>query len=217
MPIRLTTSRQLACFLVTVVLTSLAAHAQGQFPTPDSERYRMEREDPQRAFDRRMREIRNLNREPSDLRYSRVYSRPVKLSAEQKKLLEPSEAHKAAFAAFLRQPDTGLVRLLPREKYDRSTAMPLRGGGAFYSFTKTSHDLSLFSDIMFQNGQFRTGIFSLNQGLMTTQGETPLEQLTADNKAFIFLYRLVVPLDYHDFVIQSDKNKAGFEVEGNLY
>jgi hypothetical protein len=217
MPIRLNISRQLGCSLAMLLLTSFAAHAQTPSPFPTTTRERIERDRVEREFEGRVRDLRNLRKEYPPRSVSEFYSRPVKLSAEQKKLLEPSEAHKATFASFLRQPNTGLVRLLPREKFDRTTAMPLRGGGAFYSFTKASHNYSPFSDILFQDGQFRTGLFSLHLGLMTMQGETSLEQLTADNKAVRFLHGFAAPLDYQDFLIQVDNNKEGFEVEGNLY
>ena len=51
----------------------------------------------------------------------------------EKQLLLPSEEDQLAYAEFLTQPDTGLIRLLPREIYD-SYAHPekrlgIRGGG----------------------------------------------------------------------------------------
>lgn len=212
MLIPLNNSRRLVCFLLTVGLASLTAHAQ----TSQAERERkIEEVRQQQSLDNRMRNLRRLD---DRLQGNRANSsRTVKLSAEQKKLLEPSQAHKAAFADFLRQPDTGLVRLLPREKYADTTVMPLRGGGAFYSFTESSHEPSRFSEIAFQGGNFRVGLTGMTYALMTEQRETPLEQLTIDNQAVRFLHDLVPPLSYRDFTREMDKNTAGFEVEGSLY
>src|SRR6266496_3595903 len=58
------------------------------------------------------------------------------LASLEKQFLAPSEADRAAFAEFLRQPNTGLIRLLPREIYDSEVyrknkkTITMRGGGA---------------------------------------------------------------------------------------
>ena len=46
-----------------------------------------------------------------------IETKRAELSALEKKFLTPSEEDRAAYAAFLGQPDTGLIRLLPREVY----------------------------------------------------------------------------------------------------
>jgi hypothetical protein len=216
MLIRLKTSRPLMCCLLIVILTSPIASAQNPGSTAaDRTRIERERQRTERDYERRVSDLRNLRKDEPRKGPSEPPS--VKLSAEQKKLLEPSAAQRAAFAAFLRQPETGLVRLLPREKFDGTVLMPLRGGGAFYSFTKLSHAASPFSDIMFQSGRFRVALSGLTYALMTMQGETPLEQLTADHPAVKYLRDLVPPLDYQDLRIETDKIWEGFEVGGSLY
>lgn len=64
-------------------------------------------------------------------------ARKIESLREEIKLLEtellaPSRADQEKFAEFLAQPDTGLVRLLPREKWDYK--LSIRGGGAYYYF-----------------------------------------------------------------------------------
>src|SRR5262245_32885566 len=61
------------------------------------------------------------------------------IKTRQELLLDTSTEDKAAYAEFLKQPDTGLIRLLPREKYDEQHKLPLRGGGAYYSFVRKTH------------------------------------------------------------------------------
>lgn len=58
------------------------------------------------------------------------------IKARENLLLEPAAEDRIAYAEFLQQPETGLIRLLPREKYDGKLA--LRGGGAYYSFARTT-------------------------------------------------------------------------------
>ena len=60
------------------------------------------------------------------------------LKAKEKEFLEPSAQDKAANAAFLSQPDTGLIRLMPREEFQKK--LLIREGGSYYSFTRLTHE-----------------------------------------------------------------------------
>ena len=59
------------------------------------------------------------------------------LGQKELEFLAPSPEDRAQFAEFLLQPDTGLARLLPREKYREK--LNIREGGAYFSFTRLSH------------------------------------------------------------------------------
>jgi hypothetical protein len=62
-----------------------------------------------------------------------IASLKKQLNEKEKLFLSPSAEDKAAFADFLKQSNTGLIRLMPKRKYDDKLSM--RGGGAYYSFT----------------------------------------------------------------------------------
>ena len=53
--------------------------------------------------------------ESRDQVMNQIEAKRAELSALEAKLLAPSDEDQAAYAEFLKQPDTGLVRLLPRE------------------------------------------------------------------------------------------------------
>jgi hypothetical protein len=142
---------------------------------------------------------------------------PSKLTDEQKGLLKASPQDEASFARFLSQPNTGLIRLLPREKYDHTVHMPLRGGGAYYSFTKLSHQASPWSDIKFQEGQLHAGVNELTLGLITVLGDVPLEYLDSDNPAVKFISQLASPTNHAEYQSQVIKHRSGFEAAGNVY
>src|SRR5213593_339820 len=80
--------------------------------------------------------------ESRDQVLSQIEAKRAELAALEKKFLAASEEDQAAYAEFLKQPDTGLIRLLPREVFDsdvykdRKKSLTLRGGGAYYSFTR---------------------------------------------------------------------------------
>src|SRR4026208_506116 len=65
----------------------------------------------------------------------------AEIAALEKSFLEPAEEDRSVYSEFLRQPDTGLIRLLPRDKFDsevykdNKTTIGIRGGGAYYHFT----------------------------------------------------------------------------------
>ena len=48
-----------------------------------------------------------------------IETKRAELSALEKKLLSPSEEDRTAYAGFVGQHDKGLIRLLPREVYDK--------------------------------------------------------------------------------------------------
>ena len=68
----------------------------------------------------------------------------AELNQLETKFLAPSAEDTSTYAEFLTQPDTGLIRLLPREKFDsevyqKKPILMVRGSGAYYSFTRRSH------------------------------------------------------------------------------
>src|SRR4051812_15872903 len=68
-----------------------------------------------------------------------IEAKRAELGKLETRYIALSAEDRAAFAAFLSQPDTGLIRLMPREKFDsysnQKSGLTLRGGGSYYSFT----------------------------------------------------------------------------------
>lgn len=103
----------------------------------------------------------------------------------EKQLLEPSEEDYVAYAEFLTQPDTGLIRLLPREIYD-SYAYPekrlgIAGGGSYYSFTRKTHPYGNGTQIGLEQGELKTCFAGADYGMITNLGDVPLETLTLEH------------------------------------
>src|SRR5258705_11535960 len=66
-----------------------------------------------------------------------IETKRAELAKLETQFLSPSAEDRSAYAEFLSQPGTGLIRLLPREKFDSTptkSVMTIRGGGAYYLF-----------------------------------------------------------------------------------
>jgi hypothetical protein len=100
----------------------------------------------------------------------------------EKALLPPSEQDQLAYADFLQQPDTGLIRLLPREDYDCKLISSIRGGGSYYSFTGRTHEYGE-SQIGLEQGYLKTGFAGANYGMLTMLGDAPLENVSLETTA----------------------------------
>lgn len=119
----------------------------------------------------------------------------LQLKLREEAFLLPSAQDRAALAEFLRQPDTGLIRLLPREKFDGKNKLTIRGGGAYYSFTRLTHEYGYGSDIELQTNELSVGFAGADYGMMVNISPSPLEELTLESSRVRFLSEYQPPAD----------------------
>ena len=100
------------------------------------------------------------------------------ISKDELILLSPSKEDYAKYADFLKQPDTGLIRLLPRETYDGK--LKIRGGGAYYSFARRDHEYNYGSDIELSRSSLSVGFAGGDYGFFTMLGNMPIAQVGLD-------------------------------------
>src|ERR1051326_685198 len=110
-----------------------------------------------------------------------IQSLREQLRQKEQELLAPSAEDRAAFAEFLRQPNTGIIRLLPREKYNDQSMM--RGGGAYYSFTRLTNEYGQSSHLQLGQNYLSAGFIGVDFGFLTKLGDMPLEAVTLDHPA----------------------------------
>lgn len=150
----------------------------------------------------------------SDLR-SRIQSLRATIQAKEKILLAPSPEDLSSFVEFLRQPGTGMARLMPREKYEGR--LLLRGGGAYYSFTDQSNEFGSGSDIELQQNQFSVGFAGADFGFVTSLGNVEIEGITEESAGVRFLAGFSTPSAESDAREQQRRAGSGFEVDGFTY
>ena len=131
----------------------------------------------------------------------------AQLKIKEQEFLSPSAEDRAAFAEFLSQPRTGLVRLLPREKYQQK--MTTGGGGAFYSFSRLTHEYGAGSDIALEQNYLSVGFAGANFGYLVLLGDVPLKEVTSETDGVLFLAGLTTPSREPDARLQQRQASDG--------
>ena len=139
----------------------------------------------------------------------------------EKKFLEPSKADREANAAFLAESNTGIIRLLPREKYDSNDsykrALTMRGGGAYYSFVLSTHEYGYGSDIELQQGQLSGGFAGFDHGFLLNLGDVPLQEVTTEHHTVRALLDFKPALKEPDIRKEQRALWQGVDIGGSLF
>jgi hypothetical protein len=148
-----------------------------------------------------------------------IEAKRAELYALEKDYLSPSEEDRSNYAAFLRTPDTGLIRILPRETYDDNAnrekkRIVTRGGGAYYSFTRLTHEYGYGSDLELAQNKFSTGFAGLDYGLLTNIGDVPLESVTLETPAAATFAAYNPPSEEPKIRLEQRRFQMGADVQG---
>ena len=115
-----------------------------------------------------------------------IQSKRRELIALEKQFLSVSEADRTACDDLLAEPNTGLIRLLPREIFDSDSykenkkTITMRGGGAYYSFVRLTHEYNFGSDIELDHDQFSVGFAGYDYGMLLKIHDVSLQDLSAE-------------------------------------
>lgn len=133
----------------------------------------------------------------------------------ESELLATGSEDRSRFQAFLREPDTGLVRLLPRERYE--SKLTIRGGGAYYSFVKLSHSYNDNAQLELQRGEFSTGFAGADFGFLVRLGDTAIEDITAEHPGVRFLANYAPPTAEPQARKEQHQMNRGVKANGFSY
>jgi hypothetical protein len=137
------------------------------------------------------------------------------LKLKEEELLAPSTEDRARFAEFLSQRDTGLARLMPREKYrDKLT---VREGGAYYSFTRQSNSYNDEPQIGLEQQTLHTGFAGADFGFLSSLGDVPLEGVDLNSEVVSYLANFAVPSVEQGAREQQRRSGTGFNLAGHNY
>lgn len=145
-----------------------------------------------------------------------IEAKRAELAVLEQKVLAVADSDRAEFAAFLSQPQTGIIRLLPRETYDGSAkrALAIRGGGAYYSFVRKTHEYGYGSDIELAQNYLSVGFAGADYGLLLNLGDVSLEQVANDHVATRALLDYTPPVREAEVRAENRKLWQGIELSG---
>ncbi|HKX31645.1 MAG TPA: hypothetical protein VJ302_28410, partial [Blastocatellia bacterium] len=137
------------------------------------------------------------------------------MKAKETLFLSPASEDFTAFADFLKQPGTGLLRLMPRESFDH--VLSIRGGGAYYSFVTQSHPYGFGSDLSLELQNFKVGFAGADFGFLVSLGNPPVESVGLETPGVASLASFSPPLDEPGAREQQRRASEGFLDGGFLY
>lgn len=106
------------------------------------------------------------------------------------------------------------IRILPREKYDN--VLTVRGGGAYYSFARLTHEYGYGSDIELQQGHLSVGFAGADYGFIVDLGEVELNAMVRSLPMVQFLSEYKPPRG--ETAIRVEAQRANnFEANGTTY
>jgi hypothetical protein len=141
----------------------------------------------------------------------------------EKQFLAPSSEDRGAYAEFLSQPDTGLIRLLPREAYDSdvykntSKSLSIRGGGAYYSFARLTHEYGYGSDLQLEMGHFSVGFAGADYGMLVNLGDVALDEITLEHPRVRYIAAYAPPPQEPNARLEARQFGQGVTVDDVRY
>lgn len=139
----------------------------------------------------------------------------AQMKEKEAMLLSTTGEDESAFAESLQQSGTKLLRLLPREKYDGK--LSIRGGGAYYSFSRLTHEYGFGSDISLEQNKFQVGFAGADFGFLVQFGDVPLESLSLEYAGAQFLSTFNAPVVEAEARREQGRASRGFEVDEFSY
>ncbi len=143
----------------------------------------------------------------------RIQSLNGELSAAINGFLGPTPEDRAPYATFLGLPNTGMTGIAPRALYDQ--VLPIRGGGAYFSFANLTHEYGYGSDLELQQGFLSVGFAGYDFGFLTELGNVPIEGVDAGHPALQYLNSYVPPTN--DAEIRAEQRRAGTGFTAGTY
>jgi hypothetical protein len=116
-----------------------------------------------------------------------IAAKRKELDSLEQEFLDVPDSDRVAFAQLLAQPNAGLIRLLPRDKFDTEVyrksqrTITLRGGGAYYSFARLTHEYGFGSDISLDHDKLLVGFAGFDFGMLVQVSDQSLEDLSSES------------------------------------
>ena len=153
-----------------------------------------------------------------------IYRKPGK---EETKILAPAAHLVERYAAFLRQSNTGIIKLNADARCGENSGVvasaqenclqyKMPGAGTAFSFRVESYRIPRLADLILAKNVIKTdGI--LQHGVMVNLGDIPLETVTAETEGLKYLVDFKAAKTDTEFLKIDNELKAGVKADGFLY
>jgi len=129
----------------------------------------------------------------------------------EKTILAPDKKDTEAAA----RENVAVFRLLPREVYDTGL-FEVRGGGAYYSFSKRSHSYNDIPQIGLEQKQLKVGFYGASYGFLTDLGDIGLADVDKTSAGANFLANYEPPVELAKARLEQERARR-FEAENAIY
>ena len=152
-----------------------------------------------------------------------IAAKRAELQQLEDRFLSPAEEDRAAYKEFLSQPDTGLIRLLPRDVYESEVykknrkTLTIRGGGAYYSFARLTHEYGYGSDLSLDSGYLSVGFAGADYGMMIDLGDVPLDEISTDYPRVLSLLNYAAAKEEPQARVEQRQLHEGRVLDGATY
>ena len=147
-------------------------------------------------------------------------------SVEELQLLAADDADRVRFAAFLKQANTGLIKLVadlgcdeysvrkPAINICERFSMP--GGGSAYSFRQNDYQMWKFADLLYDGKSF-FAFGQMSQGFLVDLGKTPLNEVTRKTIGVEYVFSFTPAVDRATSAKQNADFVEGLRTNGFEY
>jgi hypothetical protein len=150
-----------------------------------------------------------------------IEGKRAELATLETKYIAISADDRATFAEFLSQPDTGLIRLMPREKFDtysnQKSGLTMRGGGSFYSFTRRAQDYGFATELGLEQGYLKVGFYGASYGMLTKLEGVRLEDVSTEIPSVAYLAKYIAVAAEPDARVEQRRFQNGIVVDDVPY
>jgi len=150
-----------------------------------------------------------------------IEAKRAELAQLEAKYIALPAGDRETFAEFLSQPDTGLIRLMPREKFDtdanQKSGLTIRGGGSYYSFTRRAQDYGFATELGLEQGYLKVGFYGASYGMLTKLNGVRLEDVSAELPSVSFLTKYNAVTNEPDARVEQRRFSNGIVVDEISY
>jgi hypothetical protein len=111
---------------------------------------------------------------------------------------------------------------MPREVFDSDIkkgvkTLAVRGGGAYYSFSRLTHEYGYGSDICLESGYLSVGFAGADYGMLLRVPDVAIEQLNSGHPAAQFLTGYIPPTLEPEIRKEQRRFSMGTEINSVVY